>query len=102
MPKAKTKGSVIGLIGGVLVGAAVLLFVTTIILNNLKTTKPHSGRWDENYSNNSGLMADWNTTNDTIDTIQTMMTVSAILLAVMGIVIVGANIIGYIGGGFGT
>jgi len=83
-----SKGSIIGLVGGVLIGAAILLFVVTLVLNNLK---------DANAAND-----DSDTFNNTVDTIQTMMTVSAILLSVMGIVIVGSQIIGYIGGGFGT
>ena len=91
---AKTKGSVIGLVGGVLVGAAVLLFVVSIVLTHLKATAGSAEDAD--------ARSDWNTTNSTIDTIQTMMNVCAILLAVMGIVIVGSQIIGYIGGGFGT
>jgi len=83
-----SKGSIIGLVGGVLIGAAILLFVVTLVLNNLK---------DANAANEGN-----ETFNTSVDTIQTMMTVSAILLAVMGIVIVGSQIIGYIGGGFGT
>ena len=84
----KSQGSLVGLVGGVLIGAAILLFVVTLVLNNLK---------DANAS-----AADSDSFNTTVDTIQTMMTVSAILLAVMGIVIVGSQIIAYIGGGFGT
>ena len=88
MAKKASRGSVIGLVGGVLIGAAILLFVVTLVLNNLK---------DANAKNEGN-----ETFNTSVDTIQTMMTVSAILLAVMGIVIVGSQIIGYIGGGFGT
>ena len=89
-----SKGSIIGLVGGVLIGAAVLLFVVSLILTYLKEA---AGSGED-----AAARADWNTTNSTIDTIQTMMTVSAILLSVMGIVIVGSQIIGYIGGGFGA
>jgi len=85
---AKSKGSLVGLVGGVLIGAAILLFVTTLIMNQLKNAN----------AANTGN----ETFNTTIDNIKTMMTVSAILLAVMGIVIVGSQIIAYIGGGFGT
>ena len=91
---AKSRGSIIGMVGGVLVGAAILLFVVTLVLNNLKATAGDN--------DTAADRASWNDTNDTIDSIQTMMTVSAILLAVMGIVIVGSQIIAYIGGGFGT
>ena len=88
MAEKASRGSIIGLVGGVLIGAAILLFVVTLVLNNLK---------DANAAND-----DSDDFNSTVDTIQTMMTVSAILLAVMGIVIVGSQIIGYIGGGFGA
>ena len=98
---AKTKGSIIGLVGGVLIGAAILLFVVTLVLNNLKDAAG-AGETAGNSSSAIANRATWNETNSTIDTIQTMMTVSAILLSVMGIVIVGSQIIGYIGGGFGT
>ena len=88
MAKKSGGGSIIGLVGGVLIGAAILLFVVTLVLNNLKYANKDNDNSD-----------DFNTT---VDTIQTMMTVPAILLSVMGIVIVGSQIIGYIGGGFGT
>ena len=88
MAKGKSRGSIVGTVGGVLIGAAILLFVCTLILNNLKTANA-----DQDDSE------DFNTT---VAQIQTMLTVSAILLSVMGIVIIGAQIIGYIGGGFGA
>lgn len=84
----KSKGSLVGMVGGVLIGAAILLFVCTLVLNNLKTANASASDSD-----------DFNTT---IDQIMTMLTVSSILLAVMGIVIVGSQIIAYIGGGFGA
>ena len=88
MPKgAKAKTSIVGAIGGIMIGAAVILFVCTLVLNNLK---------DANAPN-----ADSDNFNDTIAQIQTMLTVSAILLAVMGIVLVGSSIINLIGGGIG-
>ena len=85
---AKAKGSMVGLVGGVLIGAAILLFVCTLVLNNLKTANASA--------------SDSDAFNTTIDQIKTMLTVSSILLAVMGIVIVGSQIIAYIGGGFGA
>ena len=87
---AKRTGQKQGLIGAVvavLIGAAILLFVCTLVLNNLKTANASA--------------TDSDAFNSTIDQVKTMLTVTTILLAVMGIVIVGSNIIGYIGGGFG-
>ena len=83
----KTKTSIIGAIGGIMIGAAVILFVCTLVLNNLK---------DANAPNEGNASF-----NDTVAQIQTMLTVSAILLAVMGIVLVGTSIINLIGGGIG-
>lgn len=100
----KTKGSMVGMVGGILIGAAILLFVTTLVLNNLKTAAD-PGNTSGNETTNPGsddARAAWNATNATVDQIKTMLTVSAILLAVMGIVVVGSQIIGYIGGGFGA
>lgn len=81
------KQGLIGAVGAVLIGAAILLFVCTLILNQLKTANASA--------------SDSDAFNVTVDQIKTMLTVTSILLAVMGIVIVGSNIIGYIGGGFG-
>ena len=84
---AKAKGTIIGAIGATMIGAAVLLFVTTMILNNLKTA-------------NAG-QSDSDTFNTTVGTIQTILTVCVILLAVMGIVLIGSQMIAIIGGGWG-
>ena len=93
---AKSKGSMIGMVGGVLIGAAILLFVATLVLNNLKSAGDPGG------TPGDARNASWAALNSTIDQIKTMLTVSSILLAVMGIVIVGSQIIAYIGGGFGA
>lgn len=94
MAKRTSKGgSIIGAVGAILIGSALLLFVCTIILNNLKdnagTGTTVAGR------------ADWNTTNSTIDTLKNFLTISAVLLGVLGITMIGAQIIAYIGGAFG-
>lgn len=86
----------IGVVGGVLIGAAILLFVCTLVLNSLKDSADPGDGGSTNASREA-----WNNTNDTIEQIKTMLTVSCILLSVMGIVVVGSGIIGYIGGGFG-
>ena len=89
MAKAKTgKQSLIGSIGGILIGAAILFFIVTIVLGQLKTI---------DYGQSS---ADWNTSNATVDTLLVFCTISVILLGVMGITMVGASIIGYISGAF--
>ncbi len=87
MVSGKTRGSLIGAVGSILIGAAILLFVTTIVLNALK---------DANASND-----DSNDTNDTIDQLKTFLTISSVLLGVLGITMIGAAIISYIGGAFG-
>ena len=86
--KMTGRGSLIGAVGAVIIGAAILLFVATIVLNSLK---------DANAEN-----ADSDDLNTTVDQIKTFLTVTSILLGVLGIVMVGASIIGYIGGAFGA
>jgi len=91
----KQKSSLIGAVGGTLVGAAILMFIITIILNQLKdAARPSSGT----------LTADqqeqWNNTNSSIDTLLTFTTICTILLGVLGVTMVGASIIAYITGAF--
>ena len=86
--KVASKRSLIGAVGSTLIGAAILFFIMTIILGQLKTI-------DYGQSNE-----DWNSTNDTVDTLLVFATISTILLGVMGITMVGASIIGYITGAF--
>ena len=79
-----TKGTMVGAIGGIMIGAAILLFVVTLVLNNLKTANADQ--------------ADSDTFNATVGQIQTMLNVVVILLAVSGIVLVGSQIIALVGG----
>jgi ABC-type antimicrobial peptide transport system permease subunit len=88
MAKYARKSSLIGSIGAVLVGAAILFFIITIILGQLKTI---------DYGQSA---TDWSTTNDTIDTLLTFTTIATILLGVMAVTMIGAAIIGYITGAF--
>ena len=88
MAKTVAKRSLIGAVGSTLIGAAILFFIMTIILGQLKTI---------DYGQSS---ADWTSTNDTVDTLLVFATISTILLGVMGITMVGASIIGYITGAF--
>ena len=81
------RGSLIGAVGAILIGAAILLFVVTIVLNSLM---------DANAEN-----ADSDDFNDSVAQLKTFMTISSILLGVLGITMIGAAIIGYIGGAFG-
>ena len=95
---AKTSGrtSIIGAVGGVLIGSAILLFVVTLVLNNLKDAMyPHDGT----PTVAQGVI--WNQTNASINQLKTFMTICAILLGILGIVLIGSTIIGAIGGGFG-
>ena len=110
MPKTRARGSLIGAVGALLIGAAILLFVATIILNSLKdASKPtfpsssaaQQAHQNNSYTNNSGARNEWNDTNDTVDQLKTFLTISTILLGVMGITMIGAAIIAYIGGAFG-
>ncbi len=84
---AKMKGSLIGAVGSILIGAAILLFVATIVLNSLK---------DANADN-----TDSDDLNDTVDQLKNFLTISSVLLGVLGITMIGAAIISYIGGAFG-
>jgi hypothetical protein len=85
----RQRGSIIGAVGAVLIGSAILLFVCQIVLNSLKDagkTQPDKGV----------------SLNATVDQIKQFLTVAVILLSVLGIVMVGASIISYIGGAFGA
>ena len=84
---SKAKGSIIGGVGALLVGAAILLFVVTIVLNALKDANASASDSDD--------------LNDTVDQLKTFLTIATILLGVLGITMIGAAIIGYIGGAFG-
>lgn len=81
------KGSIIGVVGGVLIGAAILLFVSIQVLSNLKEAGKST--------------PDTATINSTVDTLVTFLTICVILLGVLGITIIGSHIIGYISAGFG-
>jgi hypothetical protein len=94
MPKLSGKQSIIGAVGGVLIGAAILLFTATMVLNAIKTSS-RPATW------NAAGRADWNTTNTTVDQLKTFLTVCTILLGILGIVLIGATIISAISGGFG-
>lgn len=108
MGKTMGKRSILAAVGGVLVGAAILLFVTSMVINSLKgSAYPRSGHSWYTGSNavwgnyNATIRADWNATNASMDQIKTFLTVCAVLLGILGIVLIGATIIGAIGGGFG-
>jgi hypothetical protein len=94
-----TKSSIIGAIGGVLIGAAILMFVCTLVLNSLKASMyPHTGTAG---GVTAAQRTDWNATNSSIEQLKTFLTVCTILLGILGIVLIGASIISAIGGGFG-
>lgn len=85
---ASKKQSLIGAVGATLIGAAILFFIITIVLGQLKTID-----YGQSHS-------DWDDSNNTTDTLITFATIAVILLGVMGITMVGASIIGYITGAF--
>jgi len=86
--QTQSNRSLIGAVGSVLIGAAILFFIVTIILGQLKTIDYNQGP------------EDWNTTNSTVNTLLVFATISVILMGVMGITMVGDSIIGYITGAF--
>ena len=92
-----TKGTMVGAIGGVMIGAAVLLFVITIVLNNLKDAGDPGGAGTT--AARAARNTSWAAFNATVNQVSTMLTVVVILLAVSGIVIVGTQIIALVGGG---
>jgi len=95
MAKSKSKSSLIGAVGGTLVGSAILFFIITIILNQLKdAARPTAGTLT------ADQRAQWNATNASIETLLTFTTICTILLGVLGVTMVGASIIGYITGAF--
>ena len=103
MAKITKKGSLIGSVGGILVGAAMLLFIVTIILNALKDnagTAAASDNYDESVAASVTARSNWNDTNDTVDTLSNFLTIGVVLLGVLGITMIGATIIGYISGAF--
>jgi len=102
MKKMASKRSIIGAVGGILIGAGILLFTCTMVLNALKTSyHDHNGHGTTWGTWNATVRADWNATNASIDQLKTFLTVCAVLLGILGIVLIGASIIGAIGGGFG-
>jgi hypothetical protein len=104
--KAKGKASLIGAVGGVFIGAALLLFITTIILSALKSQNVYgdvTSSPTKTTAQNATIAANrasWTATNTTIGTLMSFMTIGVILFGVLGITMVGAAIIGYITGAF--
>lgn len=102
MAKTTKKGSLIGSVGAILIGAAMLLFVATIILNALQdnggTAAAHA---DGSTTETQAAQARWASLNTTIETITNFLTIGIVLLGVLGVTMVGATIIGYISGAFG-
>jgi hypothetical protein len=95
MAKTGGKQSIIGAVGGVLIGSAILLFVCTMILTSLSSAAyPRTGV-------TVAQAADWLSLNNTIAQLRTFLTICSILLGILGIVLIGSTIIGAIGGGFG-
>jgi len=101
------KSSIIGMTGGVLIGAAVLLFVVVMMINNLKSVNSF-GPVDKlpaySAATNASHMVnlrEWNASNATLEQLKTFLTICTILLGILGIVLIGSTIIGAIGGGFG-
>lgn len=99
MAKMSKRSSIIAAVGGVLLGASILLFVTQMIFAELKNTAAPGTR--PAAAGVPAWRADWNATNATVDQLRTFMTVCAVLLGILGIVLIGATIISSIGGGFG-
>ena len=95
MASIKGKASLIGSVGGIFIGAAILLFIVTIVLQSLRTTNSFG---DMRIVSNSRA---WNASNATIASLMSFFTIAIILLGVMGITLVGGSIIGYITGMFG-
>jgi hypothetical protein len=94
--RSSHRQSLIGAIGGVIIGAAILLFVCTMVLTSLSDAAyPHSGV-------TAAEAADWLSLNNTIEQLRTFLSICSILLGILGIVLIGSSIIASIGGGFGT
>ena len=107
MVKMANRQSIIALVGGVLIGAAVLLFVFVMMVNSLKTVNSF-GPIDRlpaySAATNASHMvnrAEWNQSNASMEQLKTFLTICTILLGILGIVFIGSSIIGSIGGGFG-
>ncbi len=90
------KQGIIGAVGAVLIGSAILLFVVTMVLNSLMASAyPHDG------TPTTAQDTDWAALNASIGQLKTFLTVCSILLGILGIVLIGAMIINAIGGGMG-
>ena len=105
--KTMGKKSIIAAVGGIMIGAAILLFTTVLVLNALKDAS-RPGFTDisatDTAAHNATAVANralWNSTNATLNQLQTFLTICSILLGILGIVLIGSTIIGSIGGGFG-
>ena len=111
MKQAKGKASLIGSVGGIFIGASILLFIVTIVLTSLKNTNTYghvsfvaqatpalNTSWNATSAINKG---NWAASNATVASLLSFFTIAIILLGVMGITLVGGSIIGYITGMFG-
>jgi hypothetical protein len=77
------RGSMIGVIASILIGAAIIVFVVNMLFDTLESTSSS----DE--------------TNDTIAAIRPIASAAVIMTAILAIVVVAAQMMGYIGGAFG-
>jgi len=82
MAKA-SRGSMIGVIASILIGAAIIVFVVNMLFDTLISTSTS----DE--------------TNATIAQIRPIASAAVIMTAILAIVVVAAQMMGYIGGAFG-
>ena len=82
MAKA-ARGSLIGTIASIVIGAAIITFVVNYLFDTLVAVSTS----DE--------------TNETIEQVRPIATAAIIMVAILAIVVVAAQMMGYIGGAFG-
>jgi hypothetical protein len=78
------RGSLIGTVASIIIGAAIIAFVVNMLFDVMLSTSTS------------------NDTNDTIDAIRPIATAAIIMVAILAIVVVAAQMMGFIGGAFGS
>jgi uncharacterized membrane protein len=82
MVKAQ-RGSMIGVIASILIGAAIIVYVVNMLFDTLESTSASEA------------------TNETIAKIRPIASAAVVMTAILSIVVVAAQMMGYIGGAFG-
>ena len=81
--KTANRGSLIGTVASIIIGAAIIAFVVNMLFDVMLDTSTSDD------------------TNETIEQIRPIATAAIIMVAILAIVVVAAQMMGFIGGAFG-